>query len=152
MAGIFTYQSWHPFTITNSSSNNSGSFNNADRPNLIGDPNARIDTRTGLPTHTPTDWFNTGAFTSAAAGQFGNAGRNIVVGPRNVTIDATISRSFTFADRVNMQLRLEGFNVLNHPNFVNPYSNSVAYGTSTFGTLLQANNNRELQGAVRFSF
>jgi hypothetical protein len=152
VASIFTYQSGRPFTVTNSASNNSGSFNNADRPNLIGNPNAKIDTRTGLSTHTPTDWFNTGAFTSAPAGQFGSAGRNIVAGPRNITIDATVSRSFTFADRVNMQLRLEGFNVLNHPNFQNPYSNSVAYGTSTFGTLLQANNNRELQGAVRFSF
>src|SRR5258708_9466159 len=36
-------------------------------------------------------------------------------------MDASISKSFKFKERLTTQFRAEFFNVLNHPNFVNPY-------------------------------
>src|SRR5258707_2464979 len=37
------------------------------------------------------------------------------------TMDASISKAFKFKERLTAQFRAEVFNVLNHPNFVNPY-------------------------------
>jgi hypothetical protein len=152
LSGIFTYQTGRPFTVSNSATNNSGSFNNGDRPNLIGDPNAPVDSLTGAKTHTVAEWFNVNAFASAPGGSFGNAGRNVVIGPANVAIDATLARAFKIRDRLNLQFRLESFNLLNHPNFLNPYSSAVSFGSSTFGQIQQTNNGRELQGALRITF
>jgi len=36
------------------------------------------------------------------------------------TVDASITKAFKFKERLTAQFRAEFFNVLNHPNFVNP--------------------------------
>jgi len=35
--------------------------------------------------------------------------------------DISISKAFTITERVRAQFRADIFNILNHPNFVNPY-------------------------------
>ncbi len=166
ISGIFSFQTGRPFTVTNSASNNSGSFGSADRPNVIADPNASVDSKTGAKTHTVSEWFNINAFqlaqgfvgynktTGAAAipGQFGNAGRNIVIGPKYTELDLTLARNFPIFERVNGQFRAESFNLLNHPNFLNPLTQGVQFGTSPFGTLTQANDNREFQFSLRILY
>ncbi len=37
------------------------------------------------------------------------------------TMDASITKAFKIKERLTTQFRAEFFNVLNHPNFVNPY-------------------------------
>lgn len=167
VSGIFSFQSGRPFTVFNSSSNNSGYFGNNDRPNVVGDPNATVNTSTGAPTHSVAQWFNTAAFASAPAfrtvtaggvttvtqsGQFGNEGRNTLIGPKYTDLDLTLSRNFPIFERINGQLRVESFNLLNHPNFFNPLQNGVQFGTSTFGTITQANDPRDLQFSLRVLF
>jgi hypothetical protein len=163
VSGIFSFQTGRPFTITNASTNNSGYFGNADRPNVIADPNASVNTVTGTKTHTVAQWFNTGAFVNAPAfvitngvvtqkGQFGNSGRNNVIGPKYTDLDLTLSRTFHIAERFNGQFRAESFNLLNHPNFLNPLSTGAQFGTSTFGTITQANNPRDLQFSLRILY
>ena len=163
LSGIFSFQSGRPFTVSNSSTNNSGYYGNNDRPNVIANPSAATNTSTGAPTHTVAQWFNTAAFTSAPAfkltngvvtqvGQFGNESRNNIIGPRYTDLDLTLSRNFPIFERVTGQFRAESFNLLNHPNFLNPLSNGTLYGTSAFGTITQANNPRDLQFSLRILF
>jgi len=53
------------------------------------------------------------------AGQPGS-GRNIVNGPHFWDLDAGVSKNIKMTERFNLQLRMEVFNVFNHPNFENP--------------------------------
>jgi hypothetical protein len=146
LSGIFQFQTGRPFTITDSASNTSGTFAAGDRPNLVSgqDPNAGPKT--------VKQWFNTAAFVLQPAGQFGHAPRNNVIGPSTIQVDTTIAREFPIYERVHGQLRVEAFNVLNHPNFFNPYGAAAQFGTSSFGQITNAYNPRELQAALRFTF
>ena len=77
-SAILVIQSGAPFTVNLSSAHDVANIgliggNNIERPNLTADPN-------GGP-KTPEEWFNVGAFALPAQYTFGNAGRNIVVGP-----------------------------------------------------------------------
>jgi hypothetical protein len=145
LSGIGQLQTGRPFTVTNANSNNSGSYNNEDRPNRIGNPNSGPKT--------VAQWFNTAAFSTAVPkNTFGNAGRNIVEGPGYVDVDLAIQRTFPITRRITMPLRFESFNVANKPNFYNPYGASLEAGTSSFGSLTEANDPRELQLSVKFIF
>lgn len=73
------------------------------------------------------------------AGTFGTAGRNIFRGPGFHNWDVSVSKNWKFAERLTVQFRTEFFNVLNHPNFANPWGVKGTYGLvdpsapSTFG-------------------
>jgi hypothetical protein len=144
VSGIFTFQTGRPFTVTNSATNASGLFGNTDRPNVIGNPNAGP--------RTVKQWFNTAAFTTNTALQFGNEGRNTVIGPKYTDLDLTLARNFPIFERLTGQFRAESFNLLNHPNFFNPYSTASQFGTSSFGQITTANNPRDLQFSLRMLF
>jgi hypothetical protein len=59
--------------------------------------------------------------TPPAAGTFGTMGRNLFRGPGYRNWDLSVVKIWTFRERFALQLRGEFFNVLNHPNFTNPY-------------------------------
>jgi hypothetical protein len=42
--------------------------------------------------------------------------------------DLSITKGWRFKERLTAQFRAELFNVLNHPNFANPYGGSNTYG------------------------
>jgi hypothetical protein len=163
LSGIFSFQTGRPFTVSDSSTNNSGYYGNADRPNVIANPNSSVNTATGVKTHTVAQWFNTAAFQLAPAfkitngvvtqvGQFGNAGRNTVAGPAYTDLDLTLSRNFHIWERVGGQFRAESFNVFNHPNFFNPLTTGVQLGAQGFGAITQANTPRDMQFSMRILF
>jgi hypothetical protein len=90
--------------------------------------------------------------------------RNVVyTGVRYPSIhqfDASLSKRFTYNEKVNLQLRMDAINVLNHPNFSyssygDGYSNdptNTNWGTISKGPQGPANPSRELQIAAKFSF
>ncbi len=55
------------------------------------------------------------------AGTFGAMGRNLFRGPGFRNMDFSIVKKWKFNERAGVQFRAEIFNVLNHPNFTNPY-------------------------------
>jgi hypothetical protein len=147
---IFRATSGAPFNVTSGIDNSLTSIGN-DRPNLSPavanvytgnhpSPNAALN----LPYIVPT------AFSQNALGTYGNLGRNHFVGPKLVNLDAALSRKFPIRESLDLQLRLEAFNVLNHPNFNNP--STTAINSSAFGKITTAQAARIFQGAVKINF
>jgi hypothetical protein len=64
--------------------------------------------------------------------------------------DSSLLKRFNFTERMYFQLRLEAFNIVNHPTFAAPNTQATA---STFGVITsQANRPRTLQLGARFVF
>jgi hypothetical protein len=187
VSGIYAFQTGRPFTVTMSGSNNSGFFGGADRPLQISDPNNGPKT--------VARWFDVFAFeapttfskiaTTAGGtglqrfGSYGNAPRNNIIGPKFSQLDLTLARSFPIFERFSGQFRAEAFNLLNHPNFLNPLTTGPQFpgsgvidtalyrdklcGSSranatgcaavgSFGAITQANTPRDLQFSIRLLY
>jgi hypothetical protein len=177
-APLVHIQSGAPFTVTSGQDNSFTAVGN-DRPNLI----------PGVPVylHTPIrrasglanrGYLNPAAFAQVTAGcptplspltcpgygTYGNISRNSFRGPTNYQFDAQISRIFPIWERISATLRLEAFNVLNHPNFNLPTGNTTgtqggttgqngALSSNTFGQITTtANQARIFQGSVKLNF
>jgi hypothetical protein len=67
-----------------------------------------------------------------ALGTFGTMGRNIFRDSGFKNMDLSITKQWKFQERLTAQFRAEFFNILNHPNFANPYGGSNAYGIGSF--------------------
>ncbi len=119
------------------------------RPDLVGNP---------IPAHrTPSQFFNINAFTSTpvGAGRFGNAGVGILEGPGMVDIDTGLAKIFRLRERLQLRFEISFTNVLNHPNFAPPATDST--NVSTFGVLQSvlpqgSGGNRTGQAALRLDF
>ena len=71
-------------------------------------------------------------------GQFGNMGRNTLLDSGFRNFDISFAKNWHFGERVRAQFRAEFFNILNHPNFANPYGGQNGFGqndpsTGSFG-------------------
>jgi hypothetical protein len=115
------------------------------RPNLVAgqDPNDGAQT--------PQQWFNTAAFVTPAQFTYGNAGRNIVLGPGIFNIDMSLIRNIRLGGSKSLQFRLEAFNLLNKPVWGDP--NLSMANPALFGTINTTRTPmRELQIGAKFSF
>ena len=63
-----------------------------------------------------------------AANTFGTMGRNIFRDSGFRNWDLSVMKNFKYRERFNAQFRAEFFNVLNHPNFANPYGGVNGFG------------------------
>jgi hypothetical protein len=100
----------------------------------------------------------------AAAGTYGNISRNSFRGPKSLQFDAQVSREFPIHESLTTTLRLEAFNVLNHPNFNPPSSattgslpantgGAATLTSSTFGQVSATlNQARVFQGSIKINF
>jgi hypothetical protein len=131
-----------------------------DRPNLVpGVPvYARVAFRkaagaTNRQYLNPLAFCTVGSTTGCAipaVGTYGNIGRNSFRGIPAYQVDSQISRIFPIHERLNLTLRLEAFNMLNHPNFSNPSSSNPI--SATFGQVSGASSPRIFQGSAKFTF
>ncbi|MBV9085248.1 MAG: TonB-dependent receptor [Acidobacteriaceae bacterium] len=84
------------------------------RASVIADPNLSNDQRT------LARWFNTEAFLAPelmVQGQFGNSGRDILIGPGFSQWDVSLLKNFLVKEKTKFEFRAESFNVFNHPSF-----------------------------------
>jgi hypothetical protein len=151
ISGIFYLRSGLPITITQAQTMLSTGITN-NRPNTTCDP--------VLSNPTIAQFFNTSCFQQVAdtTGTFGNTGRNTVRGPGQFNVDASFIKN-TKIGPVASELRLEIFNVLNHPQFANP---NGQLGNSAFGTISAmlsspscatcGTTERQMQVAVKLKF
>jgi hypothetical protein len=61
-------------------------------------------------------------------GHFGNMGRNMFQDSAFRNFDFSLAKNFHFGERIRLQFRAEFFNILNHPNFANPYGGQNGFG------------------------
>lgn len=94
-------------------------------------------------------YLNPAAYTASPAGQWGNAGRNSITGPRQFTVSASLGRSFRSTERVGFDFRLDAANAINTVTF--PRWNTVA-GNAQFGLPTTANPMRTIQATLRTRF
>ena len=116
------------------------------RPNLIGDPMAPEDQRS------IDNYFNPANIVlPPATAPFGNAGRNIVRGYPFYQLDLGIQKRFALPFRNGgwIEIRAEGFNVLNKTNFGLPNGDR---NSGAFGTIRSTFQARQMQFAAKVSF
>jgi hypothetical protein len=130
LSGIYSYNSGQPFSPSvGFASTGTGAY--TPRPNDIAGCNLYPTIQTRL------DWFNTACFTAPPIGEFGNAGRDILIGPNFWDMDSSLAKEARikkFSELFIIQFRAEFFNILNHPAFGNP-SNSL-FNQGTNGTFV----------------
>ena len=146
IAPIVRITSGLPFNITTGSDNSLTGIN-LDRPNVVPGAKAYIKSphlKSGIP------FLSKAAFTPNAVGTFGNVRHFGYISPSYVDVDMSVSHNFKLYERLVMQLRVDGFNVLNHPNFNAPSAQS--YSSTTFGQVTTAQDPRILQGVLKFTF
>ena len=95
-------------------------------------------------------WFNTDAFVTPPAFQFGSAGRNTMIGPSLQTLDVALYRNFRLNEEVQLQFRSEFFNALNRTNLGTPerFVNTPQFGTITMAMTPA----RQIQFALKVLF
>lgn len=172
LSGIYTFQTGTPYTVNFSipgvgNTQLTGSNTEAARVRVTG---AAGSGHSG----DPYRQFNTAAFTAPLPGSRGlESGRNYLIGPGINNFDLSLQKSFTIRERGHLELRVDAFNALNHPQFsgVNSTLNVTSLTNFTptnlpfdangnfifanrngFGTVNGARDPRILQLVARLSF
>ena len=149
---IATLQSGFPFTPQlGFNPSNNGDSRDPVRPSLNPDFHGNV-IEGG-----PSQYFNPNAYLVPAAGTYGNAGRDSLVGPGFANLDTSLRKETQITEGLRAQFRAEFFNVLNHTNFGTP--NEVVYsaaGTTpspTAGVITStASTSRQIQFGLKLLF
>jgi hypothetical protein len=94
-------------------------------------------------------WFNTVAFSEPPLGQFGNAGRNTIIGPGQVVFNMSLNKNIPIKEMMSMELRITATNVFNTPHFT---TIDTVVNSPTFGQVTAVGTMRQLQLLARFRF
>jgi len=150
VSGIVYLRGGLPLTITQVQG--VSSTGTANRPNRVGN---------GLAANPTIDqWFDPSAFVAITenTATYGNSGRGIVRGPGQKNVDLSLIKATKFG-RFEHELRIEAFNLFNHPQFGNP---NTQLGNAAFGqiTSMLANascalcgtTERQVQVAMKLKF
>jgi trimeric autotransporter adhesin len=130
--------------VSNNSGTNIGA-NNSERADVTG-----ADISLPRDQRTTTRFFNTEAFTIPAAGEFGNAGRNTIIGPGTNSMSLSLRKSFNIDEnnrRVEFSWQVS--NVLNHPNWSGI---GTTVNASNYGRVTSVRGMRSMQMNLRMSF
>ncbi len=182
LAPLIHIQSGQAFTVTSGQDNSLTDVGN-DRPNLVPGVSPYAEAKFRKATgEANREYLNPAAFAQVTAscpdhpgtttqapgcpylGTYGNISKNSFRGPDALQFDAQLSRIFTIHESWSTTLRLEAFNVLNHPDF-NPPSgattgslaassgSAAALTSSTFGQVSSTfNQARVFQGSIKINF
>ncbi len=107
--------------------------------------------RTGAPIYggAPGYFLNAAAYTAPLSGQWGNAGRNSIIGPAQFSLNASAGRTFRLHGRYNLDLRVDSTNLLNHVTYTT-WNSTVT--SPQFGLPIAANAMRSMQTTLRLRF
>ena len=108
----------------------------------------------GISNPTTGEWFNTAAFCVPGPGcpggtTYGDAGRNIILGPAQFTFNMSVNKTIVIRESRSLDLRLTANNIFNTPYFsnINTVVNSL-----TFGQVTGVSNMRRVSMVARFRF
>ncbi len=156
VGGIASFRSGLPFTPVLGFNNSNDGANPAfvsDRPNVVTPCKILGD---------PAKWFDPSCFQLPLAGTYGNAGRDIVLGPDFKNVDLVVAKETSVTERARVQLRAEFFNIANHPNFAPPINSTGFNGRGGNGEIIfvgstgrifrTANDPRQIQFGLKLLF
>jgi hypothetical protein len=166
VAGTFLFHSGYPFSVQNSSVRSRQSVVNAAAPLLTNTFLADYLGTGYLSCSTPNVACLTPSMFASATNQhdYGNIPRNSFRGPSYFDTDLNLTKIIPIHERYRFTIGAYFYNILNHPNFDNPFNN-VAVGN--FGQILEtvsppssaygsfqgsAVSGRVIQTQVRFTF
>lgn len=158
---ITTLQSGNPqnFHLSNTSFTGAATL----RPDVTGPVSVGVSPSTnGSPidvtyVQNPGVFINQGTTPGTVLG-FGDLGRNVIIGPGFADVDFALVRNFKLTESgLNLQLRGDAYDLLNHANFYNPITTvgSSTFGLITSGTRAPAGDfgsSRQLQLAMKLQF
>ncbi len=173
MNGIVSWNTGAPIGLYDGSSDSNKDGTRIDRPNYIGTGPVTSHITNKIVNGT-YQVFDPTVFVSAAScldptlginvnthGGFWcdpNLGRGAIPGPHFANFDFGVSKAFKINERMAFRFDANFFDILNHPNFLNPDSAggganfaSAAFGTST-ATTGDTGGHRITQLALRFDF
>ncbi len=106
----------------------------------------------GVPYFDPSRWVEYSCPMDVNQGLWCNPpiGRNTMVGPGFEQIDMGLGKTFKVAERINLTVQANFFNLLNHTNFNLP--NAFKVDPAHFGTITAAYPARQTQLALRLDF
>jgi hypothetical protein len=148
--GIFSFQSGLPFTVTTTKDIANVGLSSS-YAQLVPGQNPRSSNPT------PAQWFNTAAFTDTLyptggtpVYAYGNASRNLLRQDGANNLDAGVYRRVPIHKAMQVELRFETYNILNHPSFAAPTANIQS---TSFGTVSSTTSTaRQTQFAAKFLF
>jgi hypothetical protein len=155
LSGIATAESGQPLDITIDLPSSAVPDGDAHytRPDLV--PGVPL-----YPAHqTINNWLNPAAFATPAPDTWGNLGRNVARGPGYYEIDTALQKKVMITERLALDFRAEGFNLLNHPIYGLP-DTDVSDGPGAFGVITSELNtgaigigaSRRIQFMLRLEF
>jgi len=144
--GTFAAYTGAPFTVTasNTALDQRGNTQTAD---LVGPL-----TRVGIGPDEP--YYDPDAFANVTERRYGNTGRNQFYGPGYWNYNMSVFRGFKLTGRKRVQLRVEGFDVANNNQWVNP-NGSVTSASFMRITATRGGSNpvtRNVRVGLRFDF
>ncbi|HWQ32973.1 MAG TPA: carboxypeptidase-like regulatory domain-containing protein, partial [Blastocatellia bacterium] len=144
LSGILLARSGLPFSVNQSQGVLSTGTGN--RPNRLA--SGKLDNPT------IDRWFDLSAFQIVpdATGTYGNSGRNILRGPKQVNVDLSLVKNTRFKERFEHQLKFEFFNAFNHAQFANPGNSIGTASAGVISSLLFGATARQIQVAMKLRF
>ena len=187
LSGVLTLQSGNPLTVVAGNPGKGGqsmaNFTGLGgvRPDLTGTmPSVGATLITSGSNAGNVQWFSSGSVCDLTTGtgctggaaftlpvalvgandlfHFGNLGRNTLIGPSFKNVDFSIIKTTKITERISHEIRIEAFDLTNHPNFGNPgltaQVGSTSFGviSSTRGATGDAGSSRQIQFAMKLIF
>jgi hypothetical protein len=138
--GMYNFASGQPYTVSYLFENDyNGSGEWFGRPDIISDPHQGVSGRGNL--------LNMAAFAApctvdnsgnCSSGHPGSEGRNAFTSPSFTNFDFSLTKTNHLTERLKMELRVDIFNLFNHPNMTNPLM--PGFGLDIFGASHQVGN------------
>jgi hypothetical protein len=139
LSGILTLQTGRPFNVGLATGVNNGA---PSWPNRIG--SGKLDNPDRAM------WFNAADFVAPPPNTYGNVARGVLYSPGQRALDASFVKNTRLHERLNLQFRLDAFNITNTPYFGFP---NASIGSPTVGNITSTNSdNRDLQFALKIEF
>ena len=112
ISAVNSFRTGLPLTVTTSrkATDTPDGNTNQQRPDVV--PGVSLIPADG---QSINHWTNIAAFSAPAHGTWGNAGADIVTGPKLFQIDAALAKDTKIRERVGLIFRADIFNMFNHP-------------------------------------
>jgi hypothetical protein len=155
-SGVTSVQTGHPFEVRcRRDSQRTGIASWCDN---VGDPftTGTNNDPGNNPLGNKVYWGNPAAFATPPFGRAGTVGRNQYYGPGLVNFDLSFAKKMKVTERVEIEGRVEGYNIFNRPHFQQPDN---LLGDTNFGLITATASRpdattsaRQMQAAIKVNF